>query len=88
MSVLQEAEIAIDEFVKNNVSCNTCIFFEKELFGGICNGYELPLGRMENSDSMCEQHQFANDSQQSQLESLQKIWVNAWQIVHGFLYRY
>ena len=88
MSVLQEAELAIDKFVEENVSCNTCLFFEKELFGGVCNGPELPLGHMEYTDGMCEQHGFMDDSLQRQLEDLQETWVNAWQIVHGFLYRY
>ena len=80
MSVLQEANKAIDEFVKEQVSCNTCIFFETWLIGGVCKGPELSLGYMEYTDSMCEQHYFKDSNLQNKLEKLQEIWVNAWEI--------
>jgi len=86
MSLLAKREQAIQSFVESNVSCRTCVFFIKELFGGICEGPEVSVGYLHKDTSMCEQHEFKNFAFQAKLEKLQDDWYNAWYIVHGFIY--
>ncbi len=76
MSALQEAEQAIDNFVAENVSCASCKFWEKELIGGVCDGYEIKLGYMADDTSMCEQHEFRDKELETRLEKLQDIYLN------------
>lgn len=44
---------------KNGVepNCGNCCWFAGDLMGGgICNGPDIPLGRFESSEFLCEQH--------------------------------
>ena len=87
MNVYQEAYNDIDDFLKKNVSCKTCAFFTPDLFdGGDCENYEFPKVYLPFNYSNCEIHEFRDSELQKQLEVLQEKWVNAWQIVEGFMY--
>jgi hypothetical protein len=85
-SVLEDSDKALKEFVDTHVSCASCEFWERELFGGNCTEPELSIGFLENDDSMCEQHNFRDKRSEDELRNLQDKWYNAWHFVIGFLY--
>jgi hypothetical protein len=86
MSALQEAEKALDNFLVNNDSCATCVFWTQNLIGGVCNAPEYPIGYLSIDTSTCEQHEFRDSELEKQLEVLVTNQYNAWYIVEGFLY--
>jgi hypothetical protein len=86
MSAIQEAEKALDDFIEKYDHCVNCGFWTPELIGGVCDGPELQIGYMEDDTSTCEQLVFRDTAIQERLETLQKKWLDAWQIVEGFIY--
>jgi len=73
---IEKVEKAIDDFVENNVSCASCQFWEKHLWGGECCASEYPIGYLKDDTNMCEQHEFEDVELEKQLEKLQDIWYN------------
>jgi hypothetical protein len=75
--VFEAQKKAIDEFVNSNVSCANCAFFKSELFGGECDAL-YPVGYLEKSSSMCEQHEFNSDSiyLERKLQALQNEYLD------------
>jgi len=86
MNALQEANIAIDKFLKEYDSCATCAFWTPQLIGGICDGPEIQNGYMEDDTLTCENHEFKDKELEKQINALGDKWYNAWYIVEGFLY--
>jgi hypothetical protein len=76
MTRLELAEKEIDVFIEKNVFCATCIFFEKELFGGFCGNTEVSVGFLENGDSMCEGHEFRDKRLEETLEEIQDKYMD------------
>jgi hypothetical protein len=85
--VLKETERRLDELVGRYCVCKTCRFFEQDLFGYRCVCPEYPVGELSSDDGSCESHELNNKTLQDELEKLQEKYMNAWQIVEGFLYR-
>jgi hypothetical protein len=86
MSAIDEADTALGEFVEKYCVCAYCAFWVKELFGTRCDGPDVKCGYLDDDTNTCEQHEFRDGNLQAQLEAIQKKWLNAWQIVEGFLY--
>ncbi|MDR2942794.1 MAG: hypothetical protein LBV17_09415 [Treponema sp.] len=86
MSALQEADNALDVFLEENDSCATCVFWTKNIVGGVCDAPEYPIGFLENDTMTCEQHEFKDNKLKKQLIMLTDKWYNAWYIVEGFLF--
>ena len=86
MSVLEESNEALNNFIDDYCICATCAFWTPELVGGVCNAPEYPIGHLEDDTSACEQHEFKDDELEKQLGVLVEKRYNAWYIVEGFLY--
>jgi len=86
MNGLQEADKALQDFLDEYDSCANCAFWTPELFGGICNAPEYPIGYLSIDTSSCEQHVFKDKKLGKHLDVLVDNHYNAWYIVEGFLY--